>query len=305
MKETIYVIGHKNPDTDSICGAISYAHFLKQRFPNKHIIAARAGKVNLETQFVLKYFNAEPPKLLTNAKNKSIIIIDHNEISQAIDNIKQANILEVIDHHRIGDVETIHPIPFINEPRGSTSSIIADRFNWFRIPLTKKYAGLLLSAILSDTILLRSPTTTKKDRALVRRLGELAKVNPEIYGRKMLEAGCDIIKHSAKQILETDFKSYGKIGIGQISIANTKDALHRRHELLTEMSKKAKTEKYDHIFLMITNIISLQTDMLVISKDYNKVSKLFKKEITNNTIVLPKVVSRKAQVQPIVLKLIE
>jgi len=303
MDKTIYVIGHKNPDTDSICGAICYTYFLKQKFPNKKFIAARAGKINLETKFVLKYFNIKKPILLNNAKNKNIIIIDHNEISQAIKNIKQANILEIIDHHRVGNVETIKPTPFINEPCGATSSIITEKFNLFKIPLTKKYAGLLLSAILSDTILLKSPTTTTKDRILIKKLAKIANINIKKYGKQMLKSGCDIINHSAKKILETDFKIYKKIGIGQILIIDTEIALRRKYDLLKEMNKKLKSEKFDHIFLMITNILSLETNLLIVSKNLKKVAKVFKKEIINNVIFLPNTVSRKAQIQPIVLKL--
>ncbi len=304
--KTIYVVGHINPDTDSITSAISYAHFLCERHKH-HIIAAAAGSLNPETKWVLRYWKTKKPMLLQDAKDKNVIIVDHNEIHQAVKNIRQANILEIIDHHRIGDVETIHPIPFENEPRGSTTSIIADRFSWFKVPISRKMAGLILSGILSDTILLNSPTTTRKDREWVRRLAKIAGVDYKKYGRKMLKEGCDLIRFSPNKILLTDFKTFAKgdkkAGVGQITVTSTIDALHKRHVLLNEMDRIRMKKNFKYVFLMITNIITLQTDLLI-SGDLDKVKKIFRKPINNNTIVLKNVVSRKKQVQPYVLKLI-
>jgi manganese-dependent inorganic pyrophosphatase len=312
-KEDIYVIGHINPDTDSVCSAIGYAHFLSARHKH-HVHAARAGKINPETAFVLKYFKARTPQLITNGKGKNLILMDHNEINLAVKNIRQANILEIIDHHRIGDVETIHPIPFENEPCGSTSSIVADRYSWFRIPLSKKVAGVLLSGILSDTLLLKSPTTTKKERVWARRLARAAGVDVKKYGRQLLQAGCDVINKSPGVIVTADMKCYGrykgkykKLCIAQVSVADSRVALHKRQELLAAMRKVRKKEKLHYLFLMVTNIVSMHTDLLVVagnSAGLKKVEKVFGKKIHNNTLVLQKTVSRKLQVQPKVLKLL-
>lgn len=305
MKKPLYVVGHTNPDTDSIASAICYAYFLRER--HKHnIIPARAGSLSPETKWVLKYWKVKTPMLLKSAAGKNIIIVDHNEIHQAVKDIRKANILEIIDHHRIGDVETIHPIPFENEPRGSTTSIIADRFSWFRIDIPKKIAGLLMSGILSDTILLKSPTTTKKDREWVRKLAKQLKLDYEKYGKKMLREGCDIVNSSARKILYNDFKTYVKgnvkIGVGQLLVVNTNDALHKRQLLLKEMERILK-KGFKYIFLMITNIITLQTDLLSVG-DMEAVRKVFHKPIHNHMIVLKGVVSRKKQLQPYVLKLL-
>ena len=205
-RKTVYIVGHTHPDTDSICSAIAYAHFLRER--HKHdVIPARAGELNSETKFVLKKWKVKAPVKLKDASGKNLIIIDHNEIDQAVKNVREANILEIIDHHRIGDVETIQPIPFENEPRGSVASIVADRYSWFKIPIKRKMAAMLLSALLSDTLALKSPTTTRKDKALARKLAKIAKINLKKYSKQMLEAGCDTEKHTANQIVLTDFKN--------------------------------------------------------------------------------------------------
>ncbi len=307
----IYVIGHIHPDTDSIVSAIAYAHLLRQRH-HHHVLAARAGELNPETKFVLKYWKVNSPTKITNASGKNLILVDHNEIELAIKNIREANILEIIDHHRIGNVETIHPIPFENEPRGATSTIIAERYNWFRISFSKKMAGLILSAILSDTLLLKSPTTTPKDRALVRKLAKIAQVDIQKYGKQILEAGCDLINHTVKKIVLSDFKTYSnkgkKVGIGQVPVIGFEKALKKKKELLQELIA-IKKRNYLATFLMITDILSTNS-YLLFSGEEEKVSKLFNKKIEKieglegGIIFLPKVVSRKKQVQPKIIKLI-
>ncbi len=310
-KEPIYIIGHLNPDTDSVCSAIVYAHFLRER--HKHdVIPARAGELNSETKFVLKKWKEKSPIKLSNASGKNIIIVDHNEIDQSVRNIREANILEIIDHHRIGDVETIHPIPFENEPRGATCAIIADRFSWFRVPMSRKVAGLALSAILSDTLLLKSPSTTAKDRILAKKLAKIAKVNLEKYGKEMLEAGCDAVKHKANRIILTDFKTYRKeskkVGVGQASVIGFEKIMKRKEELLKELCRLQK-RSYDAMFLMITDIIATHTYLFFVG-DEKRIQPLFKKKVEHipgldgGIIYLPKVVSRKKQIQPKVLELL-
>jgi manganese-dependent inorganic pyrophosphatase len=311
-REPIYIIGHLNPDTDSVCSAIVYAQFLKER--HKHnVIPARAGELNSETKFVLKRWKEKSPVKLSNASGKNIIIVDHNEIDQSVRNIREANILEIIDHHRIGDVETIHPIPFENEPRGATCAIIADRFSWFRVPMSRKMAGLALSAILSDTLLLKSPSTTAKDKVLAKKLAKIAKVNLQKYGKEMLEAGCDAVKHKANRIILTDFKTYRKerkkVGIGQAPIIGFDKIMKRKEELLKELCRLQK-RNYEALFLMVTDIIATNT-YLFFAGDESKIKPLFKKKVEHieglkgGIIYLPKVVSRKKQIQPKVLGLLK
>ena len=310
--KTIYVIGHLHPDTDSVCSALAYAHFLRERHKH-HVLAARAGELNSETKFVLKHWGEKAPLKLENGAGKNIIIVDHNEIDQAIKNIREANILEIIDHHRIGDVETIHPIPFENEPRGATAAIIADRYSWFRIPYSRKMAGIILSAILSDTLLLRSPTTTAKDRAMAHRLAKIAKVDMYKYGRQMLEAGCDIIKHSANKMILNDLKTYSengkKLGIGQVPVIGFEKVLKRKAELLKELHR-LQQRNYTSLWLMITDVLAANSYLLFVGEE-EKTAELFHKKMETGhgapggMIYLPKVVSRKKQVQPVGLGLLK
>ena len=307
--ETIFIIGHLNPDTDSVCSAIAYAHFLKEKKGRSDIIAACAGNLSPETKFALKYFHQEQPHHLKTAEGKNMIIVDHNDLNLSLPDIKESNIIEIIDHHSIGDMQTTHPIHFVNLPLGSTASIIAERYSRFRVPISRKMAGLMLSAILSDTILLNSPTTTSKDRKLAKKLAEIAEVNLNEYGRDLLEAGCDLITHSPKKILNSDFKKYGskskKIGVAQVNVADTRVALKKKKALLKQMDKQRIEGDYQYILLMVTNIISLQTDLLISGEDMNPISKRFRKKVEHNMMILPDVVSRKKQLQPKMLKLIK
>ncbi|MBT3450499.1 manganese-dependent inorganic pyrophosphatase [archaeon] len=308
----IYVIGHLNPDTDSICSAIVYANFLKHL--HKHdVVAARAGELNSETKFVLKKWGVKTPQKLSDATGKNIIIVDHNEIDQAVKNIRQSNILEIIDHHRIGDVESIHPIPFENEPRGATAAIIADRYSWHRVTINRKMAALMLSALISDTLLLKSPTTTVKDRVLARKLAKIARVNIEKYGKELLNSGCDLVNHSANKIILTDFKTYRKgtkkVGVGQIPVIGFTKIMKKKEIILKELNRLMKKNNYEALFLIATDVVDVESHLFYAGNE-EKIKKLFHKKIIKldkidgGYMYLKKIVSRKKQVQPKVLELL-
>ncbi len=302
----LFVVGHINPDTDSIASAIAYAHLLKS-LHHESVIPARAGKLNTETLFVLKKFNVKTPRLIKDGTNKDLVLVDHNEFHQAIKDIKEARIREVIDHHRIsGDIKTISPIPFESEIRGATSTIIFERYLLYEKPIPKPIAGLLLSGILSDTLILRSPTTTREDRKAVKYLSVMLGIDYKKYGFEMLKAGCDIIKHPAKKIITSDMKIYEgkhKIAISQVPIVDLTDTSALKPKLLEEMQAYAKQHSLEIFCLMLTDILKANTELLFVG---NKamVEKAFRKKSKDNYIYLPRVVSRKKQVQPKLLAVI-
>ncbi len=306
--KTIFVVGHKNPDTDSIACAIAYATLLRMLHPHETIIAARAGSISDETNFVLKRFKIKPPALIRDGTKKVLVLVDHNEYSQAIKDIHEAKIIEVIDHHRIsGDIKTIAPIPFESDVRGSTSTIIYERFMLYNRQMSREVAGLLLSGILSDTLLLKSPTTTKRDREAVKHLSRVVGVDYREYGAEMLEAGCNIIRHSPKKIITSDLKEFRDkklVAIGQVPVINLKDISHIKHKLLIEMEELAKKRGYYVFALMITNIVSNNTELLFVG-DKSVIERAFKTKISGHSLLLKKVVSRKKQVQPYIINAIK
>jgi manganese-dependent inorganic pyrophosphatase len=157
LTDKIYVIGHKSPDTDSVTSAITYAN-LKNALGIKEAVPAAAGDINAETKFLLDYFKVPYPEKLTDATDKKVILVDHNEMDQAVDGLNPENIVEIVDHHKIGGIATGKPIFFLNEPVGATGGIIASLYEKHNVPISKEMAGLMMSAILSDTVLFKSPT---------------------------------------------------------------------------------------------------------------------------------------------------
>lgn len=230
-QETVYVIGHKNPDTDSVCSAIAYAK-LKNLEGDMEYKPVRCGDLNQETKFLLKYFNVPEPELIKNIENKKVILVDHHELGQVCDGVSKATVLEVIDHHRVSPFETSSPILFHTEPVGCTATIITDFYNYRKIKIPKEIAGILLGSILSDTVIFKSATTTLKDKEMANELNKVAKVDMESFGLELKKAKSSIKGRSINDIIMSDFKEYSfsgtKVGIGQIEVVEFSEAEDRK-----------------------------------------------------------------------------
>jgi len=226
LTDKIYVVGHKSPDTDSVTSAIAYAN-LKNALGMKEAVPAAAGDINDETKFLLDYFKVAYPEKLTDATDKKVILVDHNEMAQAVDKLAMDNIVEIVDHHKIGGLATGKPIFFLNEPVGATGGIIANLYEQNNIAISKEMAGLMMSAILSDTVLFKSPTCTPRDKAAVEKLAKIAGVDPMKFGLELLKAKSNMSTKSAKDILMGDFKKFDfsgtKSGVGQVEVMDLAD----------------------------------------------------------------------------------
>ena len=304
-EKTIHIIGHKQPDTDSICAPIAYAEYLKQK--GRNAVAVKSGEINPETKYVLDYFKVEIPQTLTDITGKIIILLDHNEKTQSPNNIDKANIIEIIDHHKI-DFKCASPIYFHNEPIGSTCSIIAKKyFDDEGVKLVPEIAGIMLAGILSDTVIFKSPTTTKEDIEIAKKLAEIAKIkNIEEFGIEIKKAKASLKGMSAEDIIFSDFKAYefGKIkfGGGQVEVVNFNEVNKRKQELLEKIQEIAKKENYDIFILVATDIIK-QDSLLLFFEKNNYIEKAFNKRPENNTLYLEGVMSRKKQILPPLTKL--
>lgn len=292
----LYVIGHKAPDTDSICSAIAYADFLRKK--GLEAEPARAGEINPETKFVLEKFNADPPKLLENADGKKLVLVDHNEKEQMIEG--EPEIVEVLDHHKI-NFHYSQPIEFQTKPLGSTATIIALKFFEEGIEPSLKIKGLLLSAILSDTVIFRSPTTTEKDREIAQRLNEELKFDLENLGKEIKKAGMDLDR-PAKNLILRDFKEYTfgskKFGIGQIEIVEIEKILGEREKEILKAMEEVKTERgYHSLIFAITDIIKKGSQLFVLGEE-DKIKEIFGIELKNNSGWVSGLISRKKQIVP-------
>jgi manganese-dependent inorganic pyrophosphatase len=303
----IYIFGHLTPDTDSICSSICYAN-LKNKLGYKNATPYRLGKISKETEFILNYFKVQPPEVLTDVssstsvKNK-VILIDHNERNQSIRSLDSAEIIEIIDHHRFSDIHTNNPLFIRAEPVGCTATIVTKIYKENNIEIDKTTAGLLLSAILSDTLIFTSPTCTPIDKTLGLELAKISNIDYEAFGQEIFIASTNLDDVSAKEILAIDRK---KFTFGEytafISQVNTMDytTLHPRKEsLLEELQSHATRNNSDLNILMVTDIPLGGSELLAVGTQKEVMTKIFKMPVDENSIYLPDVVSRKKQIVPL------
>ena len=255
-----------------------------------------------------KYRGMISRRNLLGARGKNVILVDHNERNQAVDGIENANILEIIDHHRLGTVETMGPVFFRNQPLGCTATIVYQMYKENDVEIDKKTAGLLCSAIISDTLLFRSPTCTPVDQAAAMKLAEIAEVNVEELASQMFAAGSKLKGKSEAEVFYQDFKKFsaGKLtfGIGQITSLNADELDALKDRLLPYMEKARTEEKMDMLFFMLTNILSESTMLLCVGQGaVQLVGEAFHIALEESTgqegaVALPGVVSRKKQLVP-------
>src|SRR5699024_10260538 len=269
----VYVFGHKNPDTDSICSAIAYADLKTKLGLNAK--PARLGELNKETQFALEYFNVDYPVVLNNSEEaeEDVILVDHNEFQQSIDGIEKLNILEVIDHHRVANFETENPLYFRIEPVGCTATIIKKMYEENNQTISKEVAGLLLSAIISDSLLFKSPTCTLADEEAARELAKIAEVDLDVYGLEMLEAGTDLGDKTIVELLTMDAKEFHmndyKVEIAQINAINTDDIYKHKDAFEEEMNQMIKEKELSLFLLVVTDILNSNSDALALGDAAN------------------------------------
>ncbi len=300
--ETVFVVGHKNPDTDSVCSAIAYANF-KKRLTGKEFKPVIQGSINPETEFVLNKFNVAVPEIMVDASEKDIILVDHSEIKQAPENIKQARVVEILDHHNIGDITTGEPIYFLNEPVGCTCTLVAEKyFSTDDVVLEIPIAGIMLAAIISDTILFKSPTCTSKDKLVASRLAGVIGIDIEEFGLELLKAKSNLSDKTIDELLNLDYKEYsinGKnIAVAQIETVDAGDLESKKPELLAAVkSQKIKKDLFA-VVLMITDVMKEESEILVDCDNDEVIEKAFGIRPHNNSLVVKGMLSRKKQAIP-------
>jgi len=239
---------------------------------------------------------------LIRPRRKKVILVDHNEISQSVEGLEQTEIIEIIDHHRIADIQTGMPVYFRNEPVGSTSTIIGRMFLENNLQPSSSIAGLLCGAILSDTVLFKSPTCTPVDREIAEKMATLAGIDLLAFGREMFEASTSTAGKSLHEIFYTDFKEYilgdYRIGISQVNTMNLEEFSPLESQLLEFMQKINDRNQFHILLLMITDILNEGSKLLFVGKDVEILKRAFGVEFTGNTLYLPGVISRKKQIIP-------
>ncbi|EAA0350592.1 manganese-dependent inorganic pyrophosphatase [Listeria monocytogenes] len=301
MTKTL-VFGHKNPDTDTICSAISYAELKKAQ--GADIEAVRLGELNSETAFVLDYFQVTAPRLVQTVANEvsEVALVDHNERQQSVDDIDDVTVTAVVDHHRIANFETSDPLYYRAEPVGCTTTILLKMFRENEVEVRKTVAGLMLSAIISDTLLFQSPTCTEEDKVAAQKLAQIADVDIQSYGMEMLKAGADVSKKTVAELL-LDAKEFNmndnKVEIAQINVVDVNDVLSRRAEVEALMTQNIVDKGLDLYLFVITNILTNDSVGIAIGSKTAVVEEAYGVKFVENQAPLKGVVSRKKQVVPI------
>lgn len=300
----VFVLGHKNPDTDSVCSAISYAYLKNEVGMEAEAICL--GEMNNETIFALKEFGFEAPRLVTRVSEEAtqVILVDHNERQQSADDIGDVQIIEVIDHHRIANFETADPLYFRSEPVGCTTTIIYKLFKEQGVEVPANIAGLLLSAIISDSLLFKSPTCTEQDILAARELAEIAGVDAEAYGLSMLKAGADLSNKTLEDLISLDSKEFEagdhRFEVAQVNAIVISEVLDRQRELEVLMNEAIAGKELDLFVFVVTDILNNDSEAIVLGKRSDIIEQAFKSSVVDNRVLLPGVVSRKKQIVPVI-----
>lgn len=301
MEDKVLIFGHKNPDTDSICSSI--VHEILDKKNGWDTKAVRLGNINKETQYVLNYLGIEAPELIEKVEEgQQVLLVDHNEFNQSVEGIEKARILGVTDHHRIANFETSEPLYYNAKPYGCTSTILFEEFKRLGHEIERKEAILMASAIISDTLLLKSPTTTEHDKKALEELAKIANINVNEYGLEMLKAGTDLNDFSEEQLINLDAKNLDKDGtkfvIAQVNTVSIEDVLKRQEKLEETINKEIEAKGLSLFVLAITDILNSNSEIIALGSRTDAVEKAFGKKLENNRAFLEGVVSRKKQLLP-------
>ena len=309
MENKVLVTGHKNPDTDSICSSIVMANLAKHYGVDSK--AVRLGNLNKETEFVFKHLNMEPQELIKKVEEgQKLILVDHNEKGQSVEGRENAKVLAVVDHHRIADFETNEPLYYLAKPYGCTATILFEEYKNAGLEIDKTMGTLMLSAIVSDTLLLKSPTCTEKDVKAVEELENITGLKASEYGLEMLKAGTDLSTYSSQEVINLDAKEFEKNGkkvvIAQVNTADINDVFSRREEIEFAMEKEIAEKKIDLFIFVITDIINTNSKIIALGAEKELTEKAFNKKLDElDSMMLEGVVSRKKQIAPQILEVID
>jgi manganese-dependent inorganic pyrophosphatase len=299
----ILIFGHKNPDTDTICSAVAYAD-LKSKL-GLDVEAVRLGAVSGETQFALDQFKVDAPRLVETVANeaKQVILVDHNERQQSASDIDQVQVIEVIDHHRIANFETSGPLYYRAEPVGCTATILKKLYKENGIAIEPAIAGLMLSAIISDSLLFKSPTCTEEDVAAAKELAEIAGVNADTYGLEMLKAGADVSSKTIAELLTLDAKEFtmggAKVEIAQVNVVDPNDVYARQADVEAAIKDIIGQKGLALFLFVVTDILNNDSVALALGESANAVERAYNVTLSDSKALLKGVVSRKSQVVPV------
>lgn len=299
--EKILIFGHKNPDTDSITSSLVMANLEKKL--GHDVEACRLGNVNKETEYVLNYLGIEAPRLIEDVEDGAkVILVDHANVAETVSNIANATILKIVDHHMVA-LNTSYPLYYRAEPVGCTETVMYKLYKENNVEIDKTIATLMLSAIISDTLLFKSPTCTEEDKKIASELAKIAEIDVDKYGMEMLKAGTDLSSFTIDEILNLDAKKMDlkdkKAIIAQVNTASIDEVLKMKADLEKAMEKSIAENGLDIFMFVITDIVNSTSKAIVLGNSASIAEKAYNEKIENNIIELKGVVSRKKQIVPV------
>lgn len=300
---SVCVVGHRSPDTDSVASAISYANYL--RATGTEAVACmqcNADVLNPESKVVLEKFNLASPETLLDAAGKKVALVDFSDIAQAPANIKEAEVVAIVDHHKIGDITTNVPILFNAQPVGCTCTVLYEMYKNNNINIPKDIAGIMMCAILSDTVNFKSPTCTEADKVAVAALVKISGItDTDGLFMDMLKAKSAVAGVPVKDLLFRDYKDFDmngkKVGVGQLELAALDQVAAVRDDLYQEMVR-VKGEGRHTVLLMLTDVVKEGTDLMVVSDDISIIEKAFDHKLAGKSMWIDGMMSRKKQTVP-------
>jgi len=300
---SVSVVGHSNPDTDSVTAAIAFANYLKATGTDAvACMQISAANLNPESKVVLEKFGLAAPEEMTDAAGKDVALVDFSDIGQAPANIGSANVVAIVDHHKIGDITTNSPILFHAQPVGCTCTVLLEMYKTNKVDLPKDIAGGMLCAILSDTVNFKSPTCTDADKAAVAELLTITGVTDQDgLFMEMLKAKSSVAGIPAKDLIFRDYKDFdmngNKVGIGQIELATLDQVADIRDNLYAAV-EEVKSEGRHSVLFMLTDVVKEGTDLMVVSDDPGLIEKTFGSTIQGQSMWVNGMMSRKKQAVP-------
>ncbi|MDY0275409.1 MAG: manganese-dependent inorganic pyrophosphatase [Desulfomicrobium sp.] len=298
---SVYVFGHKNPDSDTVCSAIALAD-LKSKLGTACTPVAQ-GELPPETNFILEKFGVAAPAVKTSFAGEKVYLVDTSDLAQLPDDIKEAEVLGIVDHHKLGDLTTSSPLECWIWPVGCTATVINAMYKFHGIEIPKNIAGIMLCAILSDTVIFKSPTCTPADKEASAALAKIAGVSDlEALGMEMFKVKSAVEGTPARELVLRDYKDFDmsgtKVGIGQLEVVDLSILDAVKNDLAADIAA-LKAEKGAHsIFLLLTDIMKEGSEILIASEDIAVVEKAFGVKPADGKAWLPGIMSRKKDVVP-------
>lgn len=300
-----YVFGHTIPDSDSTVGAISLSYLKNQL--GEDTIPSRQGELNPETEFILNKFAYEKPLLKTEYAGEKVYLIDFMESSQSPEDINKATILGIVDHHKLGDLKTATPLEMWVRPVGCSNTIVKQMFDYYNVKIPKDLAGMMMCAILSDTVIFKSPTCTKEDTKACKALAKIAGIEDyKALGMEMFIVKSDVLNATKRELVLRDFKDFNmggnKISVGQLEVVDLSVFDSMKEELFEAMAELKAEGNRNSVLLLLTDIMQEGSQLLVLSDNNEKIENAFGVTLENQQVWLPKVMSRKKQIIPFLEK---